>query len=199
MPACTRRQTLTLDVPEGFEIDRLARVVNRRRVDDVAVLVGGSTTTMPGTRRRGAATACVLAGDVPDPLLAGRVWWCATSCRCRRCNPPPTPSSVSTTSRRSAGDPSRRPANPRLAGAAGREAVAGRRASARHAVGPPARVRDRGPGVLPPDGAVDRRVLRGRGQGRSPARVRRPRRRDRNASVSPAPPDGLTLWDVTYP
>lgn len=198
-----RRQTLTLDVPAAFEIDRLATVVNRRRVDDVAVL---SVEAAPDDfDARHSATGRryryrVLSGSVPDPLLAGRVWWVRNelsvpamqsaadafigehdfSSFCRR--PKGTETPVSLVRRV-------REANWRVVD---------------HPLDiPEARLLEfeiEGPAFCHQmvRSIVAFCVAVGRGQRSAADVLPTLAARDRNASVSPAPPDGLTLWDVTY-
>ena len=201
-----RRQTLTLDVPEAFELQRLAHVVNRRRVHDIAVLSVGAVDD--GFDARHSATGRryryrVLSGDLPDPLLAGRVWWVRDS--------------LSLPAMQLAADAfigehdfssfCRRPKV-----AAGQTPVSlvrrVRQATWReveHPLDTPAvrllEFEIEGPAFCHQmvRSIVAFCVAVGQGK-RSPSDVLPTlAARDRNASVSPAPPDGLTLWDVTYP
>lgn len=199
-----RRQTLTLDVPADLELDRLVRVVNRRRVRDVSVL-SASVVEVDFDARHSATGRRyryrVLEGAVPDPLLDGRVWWVPDhlslpamqlaadafigehdfSSFCRR--PKGTDVAVSLVRR--------------VRSAAWREVehpldLDGVRLLEFEIEGPAfchQMVRS----------IVAFCVAVGQSK-RSPADVPPTLAAlDRNAAVSPAPPDGLTLWDITYP
>ncbi len=200
-----RRQTLTFDTSDTVDVERVQRVVNRRLGSDVAALEVRVVDDTFDARHSAIGRRYryrVLSGPTPDPLLAGRVWW--------------VPEALAVPVMQAAADGfvgehdfSSFCRRPKTADGTEVSLVRRVREATWRVVDHPLEVADTRLLEFEIEGpAFCHQMVRsitafcvavGRGK-RSPAEVRAVlAARDRNASVSPAPPDGLTLWDVTYP